>query len=65
MAFGETKLAFELNLSRKACLKEAASNLFSMLHQLEGRKKNIAIMPIPEKGLGVAINDRLKRASAS
>lgn len=53
------------NLSPKGDLKEAARNLFAMLHELdaEGRKV-IAVAPIPDEGLGEAINDRLQRAAA-
>ncbi len=52
------------NLSDTCDLKEAAANLFRMLRLLDtsGAKK-IAVMPIPDEGLGVAINDRLKRAA--
>lgn len=54
------------NLSPTADLNEAAANLFSALHQMDDNNKYraIAIMPIPETGLGVAINDRLRRAAA-
>ena len=55
-----------LNLSHSGDLVEAAANLFAYLHRMdavaEGRK--IAVAPIPETGLGVAINDRLRRAAA-
>ena len=54
-----------LNLSPSGALAEAAANLFAMLRALDrpdvGR---IAVMPIPETGLGLAINDRLRRAAA-
>ncbi len=54
-----------LNLSPTGDLGEAAANLFAMLRALDrpgiGR---IAVMPIPETGLGLAINDRLRRAAA-
>ena len=54
-----------LNLSETANLEEAAANLFRMLRELDKMAgKNIAIMPIPMQGLGIAINDRLKRAAA-
>ncbi|WP_207481673.1 L-threonylcarbamoyladenylate synthase [Arenibaculum pallidiluteum] len=54
-----------LNLSPSGDLEEAAANLFAMLRSLD-RPENaaIAVMPIPERGLGVAINDRLRRAAA-
>lgn len=56
--------AARLNLSETGDLEEAAANLFSMLHQLDiPNYKAIVVMPIPHKGLGVAINDRLLRAA--
>ncbi len=52
------------HLSRDGDLYEAAANLFSMLHQLDRTEhKAIAVMDIPDTGVGVAINDRLRRAS--
>jgi L-threonylcarbamoyladenylate synthase len=54
------------NLSESSDLYEAASNLFKMLHELDCREhKVIAVMSIPSQGLGIAINDRLKRAQAA
>src|SRR5690606_18040440 len=66
---GEAYLGFgagggDLNLSSTGDLREAARNLFSMLHQLDGRAGRIAVAPIPHHGLGEAINDRLVRAAA-
>jgi len=53
-----------LNLSDKGDLVEAAANLFSMMHELDHHPdKSIAVMPIPNTGLGIAINDRLARAA--
>jgi L-threonylcarbamoyladenylate synthase len=53
-----------LNLSQRGNLVEAAANLFAMLHALDDpRHAAIAVMPIPERGLGAAINDRLRRAA--
>lgn len=53
------------NLSRSGDLREAARNLFSMLHELDAEgAKLIAVAPIPDDGLGEAINDRLERAAA-
>ncbi|WEK03000.1 MAG: L-threonylcarbamoyladenylate synthase [Candidatus Devosia phytovorans] len=53
------------NLSPSADLHEAARNLFSMLHELDALDtKTIAVAPIPDYGLGEAINDRLQRAAA-
>jgi L-threonylcarbamoyladenylate synthase len=55
-----------LNLSRSGDLTEAASNLFAMLRQLDGSTCHaIAVMPVPDTGLGRAINDRLRRAAAA
>ena len=54
-----------LNLSESGNLGEAAANLFAMLHELDASGAvGIAVMPIPQIGLGLAINDRLNRASA-
>jgi L-threonylcarbamoyladenylate synthase len=52
------------NLSESGNLTEAAANLFAALRDLDGRSAAIAVMPIPEQGLGEAINDRLRRAAA-
>src|SRR5216683_761178 len=55
-----------LFLSRSGDLAEAAANLFAMLRRLDRPEfSGIAVMPIPEVGLGRAINDRLRRAAAS
>ena len=71
---GEAFLAFglvlgsgaTLNLSPTGDLNEAAANLFAMLRTLDaGPWSGIAVAPIPEEGLGVAINDRLRRAAAA
>jgi L-threonylcarbamoyladenylate synthase len=72
---GEALLAFggdvpatngpTLNLSAGGNLIEAAANLFASLRALdETGAEAIAVMPIPQHGLGEAINDRLRRASA-
>ena len=56
-----------LSLSQAGNIREAAANLFAMLHQADavttGTKRKIAIAPIPKKGIGEAINDRLQRAA--
>lgn len=53
------------NLSPKGDLVEAAANLFAMLRMLDkSGATDIAVMPLPETGLGEAINDRLARAAA-
>ena len=52
-------------LSRSGDLTEAAANLFAALRALDRPElAGIAVMPIPEHGLGAAINDRLRRAAA-
>lgn len=57
-----------LNLSKSGDLSEAAANLFSYLHQLDEYAvkhniKSIAVAPILNKSVGLAINDRIFRAS--
>ncbi len=53
------------NLSPGGDVVEAAINLFAALRRLDRPGiKRIAVMPIPEHGLGLAINDRLRRAAA-
>ncbi len=52
----------EPNLSKSGNLEEAASNLFFLLEKYEAKGNKIAIAPIPNIGIGVAINDRLNRA---
>ena len=71
LAFGPTKLpgtdyvAAQLNLSKRGDLVEAAANLFAHLRMLDAPDVvAIAVMPIPNEGLGEAINDRLARAAA-
>jgi L-threonylcarbamoyladenylate synthase len=71
LAFGPRRIrgaraaAALLNLSEKADLREAARNLFSHLGTLDRSGVDvIAVEPIPEEGLGEAINDRLRRAAA-
>ncbi|SMY06834.1 L-threonylcarbamoyladenylate synthase [Flavimaricola marinus] len=54
-----------LNLSPDGDLIEAAANLFACLHKLDQMgAERIAVAPVPEEGLGRAINDRLRRAAA-
>ena len=53
-----------VNLSPRSDLVEAAARLFAALRELDGTAATIAVMPIPEQGLGEAINDRLRRAAA-
>ena len=66
---GELLLGFgpmqsDLNLSITGDLTEAAARLFGHLHALDARGAPIAVAPIPDCGLGRAINDRLRRAAA-
>ena len=54
-----------LNLSIRGDLNEAASNLFKMLRFLDKTDtQEIVVAPIPNKDIGFAINDKLKRASS-
>ena len=53
-----------MNLSARGDLNEAAANLFGYLRTLDTRGAHtIAVMPVPNHGLGEAINDRLRRAA--
>lgn len=53
------------DLSPAGDLREAAARLFAALHELDTSSAGvIAVAPIPEEGLGAAINDRLARAAA-
>ena len=52
------------NLSRKSNLNEAAKNLYKHFRNIKKKGyKRIYVAKIPNKGVGIAINDRLKRAS--
>lgn len=65
LMLGFGPVACDLNLSKTADLREAAANLFHHLHALDAMKGDaIAVSPVPQSGLGAAINDRLKRAAA-
>jgi L-threonylcarbamoyladenylate synthase len=70
LAFGSRRVAgieaaqATLNLSKRGDLNEAAANLFGYLRALDGLGAHtIAVMPVPDDGLGEAINDRLRRAA--
>ncbi|MGV7213746.1 L-threonylcarbamoyladenylate synthase [Bradyrhizobium sp. UFLA05-112] len=72
LAFGPAVLpgiehaAGVMNLSASGDLDEAAANLFGYLRALDAKSPGgIAVMPIPEEGLGEAINDRLRRAAVA
>jgi L-threonylcarbamoyladenylate synthase len=69
-AEGEVFLAFgpapagHISLSPSRDLREAAANLFAALRTADrSRPRGIAVAPIPDEGLGEAINDRLRRAA--
>jgi L-threonylcarbamoyladenylate synthase len=65
VGFGEVK--GRLTLSETGDLVEAAARLFDALREadrLAGPAGRIAFAPVPETGLGRAINDRLRRAAA-
>lgn len=73
IAFGPTPLhdeaAVTWNLSPTGNLEEAAARLFSGLRFLDSQRQTfeltgLAVQPIPEHGLGLAIQDRLRRAAA-
>jgi L-threonylcarbamoyladenylate synthase len=65
LARGAERAARVLNLSPSGDLVEAAANLFSDLRMLDAAGvASIAVMPIPNEGLGEAINDRLARGAA-
>lgn len=62
LGFGE--MTCDLNLSPAGDLVEAAARLFDSLHRLDATGRPIAVAPIPDEGIGRAINDRLRRAAA-
>ncbi len=69
LAFGADAPDFAgptINLSQRGDLNEAAANFFAALRGLDASGATaIAVMPIPNEGLGEAINDRLHRAAAA
>jgi L-threonylcarbamoyladenylate synthase len=67
LAFGRAapSTGFVINLSPAGDLLEAAANLFAALRAFDAAgSARVAVMTIPETGLGVAINDRLHRAAS-
>ncbi len=72
---GEVSVGFgpgqaDLNLSESGDLRAAAARLFAVLHQADALARDrgasaIRVSPVPETGLGRAINDRLRRAAVS
>ncbi|MBB5685296.1 L-threonylcarbamoyladenylate synthase [Sphingobium boeckii] len=62
---GFGNVAGDVSLSVSSDLAEAAANLFDLLHRADaGGTASIAVAPVPDNGLGIAINDRLMRAAA-
>ena len=62
---GYGSVSGDANLSSSGSLVEAAAHLFDLLHQADASSKpRIALAPIPDEGLGAAINDRLRRAAS-
>jgi L-threonylcarbamoyladenylate synthase len=58
-------VAGDINLSASADLIEAAARLYAALHEAAAAgNPRIAIAPVPQEGIGAAINDRLRRAAA-
>jgi L-threonylcarbamoyladenylate synthase len=67
LGFGQGCEGAALNLSENGDLVEAAANLFHHLRALDAMAaegQGIAVAPVPDHGLGRAINDRLRRAAA-
>ena len=63
IGFGD--VAGDSSLSAAGDLVEAAARLFDLLHRADASAKpRIAVAPVPDRGLGAAINDRLRRAAA-
>lgn len=64
IGFGETAPTSSRNLSPSGDLTEAAANLFALMREVDAAEpQGIAVMKLPEAGLGLAINDRLRRAA--
>lgn len=61
---GFGRITGDASLSTSGDLTEAAARLFDLLHLADASGRSIAIAPIPDYGLGLAINDRLARAAA-
>ncbi len=62
IGFGDIK--GDISLSASGDLSEAAHNLFKTIRKADKQSARIAVAPIPNQGIGIAINDRLKRAAA-
>lgn len=66
LAFGDTpgEIPATLNLSKAGDLLEATANLYAQMHELDREDFSLILVdPVPEVGLGRALNDRLRRAS--
>lgn len=58
-------IAGDASLSKAGDLIEAAAKLFTLLHEADRNGcSGIAVAPVPDEGIGIAINDRLRRAAA-
>ncbi|MGP9789824.1 L-threonylcarbamoyladenylate synthase [Roseinatronobacter sp. NSM] len=64
IGFGPDCAGADFTLSENGDLAEAAAQLFAILHKADATGRPIAVAPVPEYGLGLAINDRLRRAAA-
>lgn len=62
IGFGD--VSGDTSLSPSGDLKEAAARLFEILHIANATGRPVAVAPVPDIGLGRAINDRLRRAAA-
>jgi L-threonylcarbamoyladenylate synthase len=62
---GFGSVAGDDNLSASGDVEEAAARLFDALHRADAAPRaRIAVAPIPAEGIGLAVNDRLRRAAA-
>ncbi|MBR3369309.1 MAG: threonylcarbamoyl-AMP synthase [Rhodobacteraceae bacterium] len=64
IGFGPDCTGADFTLSENGDLAQAASQLFAILHKADALGRPIAVAPVPEHDLGLAINDRLRRAAA-
>ncbi len=63
-AIGFGSIEGDCTLSARGDLNEAAARLYACLHEAaRSEKPRIAVAPVPEEGIGIAINDRLRRAA--
>ena len=66
IAFGKQNgpIPATVNLSESGDMAEATANLYAFMHDLDKPEYNLILVdPIPNVGVGMALNDRLKRAS--